>query len=73
MSENSNRDGRTPEEEADDMILNAEHRIGGALGVGSRAGLAYARGRGWVGPSDGLSAKGLVRCRTLRREAGWDR
>jgi hypothetical protein len=60
-------------EDADDMVLNAEHRIGGALGVGTPVGLAYARGRGWTGPSGCLSAKGLAHCRALRKEKGWDR
>lgn len=55
-------------EEADDMLLNAEMRIGGAVGVGTDVAFAYLVGRGFVGPSGCLSARGLTRARALKRE-----
>jgi hypothetical protein len=55
-----------PEERAEDMLLNAELRIGGQVGVGTAAGTAYLKERGWIGPSGCLSAKGLACARALQ-------
>jgi hypothetical protein len=63
----------TPEETAEDMLVNSELRIGGQVGVGSPAGLAYMRERGWVGPSGCLSARGLTEARRAYTKYWGDR
>lgn len=55
-------------DDAEDMLVNAELRIGGLVGIGTSDGYQYAQGRGWLGPKGGLSAKGLVMARKLQRE-----
>lgn len=54
-------------EEAEDMLLNAEIRVGGAVGIGSREAEAWLRGRLFIGPGGGLTNKGVKRARALYR------
>lgn len=60
----------SPEDRAEDMLLNAELRVGGQVGIGTAGGAAYLKGRGWTGPFGCLSAKGLAHARALQ-DAYW--
>lgn len=58
----------TPEEYADDMLINAEMHVGGRIGVGPDEGQAVLRERGFIGPRGGLTRTGLAEARKLYRE-----
>lgn len=58
----------TPEEHADDMLINAEMRVGGNLGVGTKEGRDLLCERGFIGPQGCLTRAGLAEARKLYRE-----
>ena len=63
--------GFTAEEHADDMLINAETRIGGLLGVGSQEGFRALKEGGYIGAAGTLTRRGVQRAKKLQRELGW--
>lgn len=58
-----------------DTLLNADAWTGGAIGLmplaHEREIKAFMKGRGWIGPKEGLTRKGAAEARRIQEEAGY--
>lgn len=58
-------------EQARDMLLNAETRVGGAPGIGTDAATAELKAAKLLSPRGNLTAKGLSEHYEIGRAEGW--
>lgn len=64
-------DAQDLSDEIEDMLLNAQARVGGAVGIGSTEAMVSLKITGHVGPGGGLTTKGAARARRLQTQR-WD-